>query len=107
MHHRIGYVAAVVPLLLSACVTVNMTAAGAAVRLTSNPDVVRTCAYVGQVVGSDSMNGGLAGQRAAEENAMREMRNQAAASGANVVHLTLVSTGFSGSSVKGESYKCP
>ena len=93
-------------LSLTACVTVNLSPEGSRVRLTSNPGVVRGCSYSGQVQGTDHMNGGLAGQGAAEENAMREIRNRAAEMGANTVHLVTNTTGFSGAAVRGEAYTC-
>lgn len=93
-------------LLLTACVTVSLSPEGSQVRLTSNPEVVRACSYIGQVQGTDHMNGGLAGQGAAEENAMREIRNRAAQMGSNTVHLVTSTTGFSGAAVRGEAYKC-
>lgn len=93
--------------LLSSCVTVAVSPEGSRVRLTSNADVVRGCKYIGQVKGSDRMNGGLAGQGAAEENAMRDVRNKAAELGANTVHLLTVSGRFSGADVRGEGYNCP
>jgi len=76
------------------------------VRLTSNAEVVRNCKYIGQVKGSDHMNGGLSGQGAAEENAMREIRNSAAEMRANTVHILNVTTGTSGSAVRCEAYHC-
>lgn len=95
-----------IALVLPACVTVSLSPEGSQVRLTSNPEVVRGCSYIGQVQGTDHMNGGLAGQGAAEENAMREIRNRAAQMGANTVHLVTSKTGFSGAAVRGEAYKC-
>lgn len=93
-------------LSLTACSTVNLSAEGSQVRLTSNSDVIRNCRYLGQVQGTDHMNGGLAGQGAAEENAMRKVRNRAAAMGADTIHLITHTTGFSGAAVRGEAYKC-
>ncbi|MDZ7661398.1 DUF4156 domain-containing protein [Thiohalophilus sp.] len=95
-----------VALLLTGCITVSLSPEGSKVRLTSNPDVVRNCSYVGQVKGTDHFNGGLAGQGAAEENAMREIRNRAADMGANTVHIVTKSTGTSGSAIRGEAYGC-
>ncbi|MDB5971583.1 MAG: hypothetical protein JWQ90_4033 [Hydrocarboniphaga sp.] len=97
---------AIVSLLLASCVTVTLSPEGSQVRLTSNPDVVKGCSYIGFVQGTDHMNGGLAGQGAAEEDAMREIRNNAAKMGANTVNLIVTTTGFSGSAVRGEAYKC-
>jgi uncharacterized protein YbjQ (UPF0145 family) len=93
-------------LLLTACVTTDLTPAGEKVRVTSNPDAVRGCTLVGEIVGRDRMNGGMAGQGAAEENAMRRMKNQAAEMGADTVLMVTAATGFSGSIQRGEGYRC-
>jgi hypothetical protein len=93
-------------LSFTGCVTTSLTPAGEAVRVTSNPEVVKQCKFVGEVFGRDRMNGGLAGQWAAEENANRRIRNRAAEMGGNVVLLVTDSTGFSGSTKRGEAYKC-
>ena len=92
--------------LLTGCVTVKLSPEGSKIRLTSNPNVVNGCSYIDQVQGTDHMNGGLAGQGAAEENAMREIRNLAAEMGADTVHLVTQTTGTSGAAVRGEAYKC-
>jgi hypothetical protein len=84
----------------------SLTPEGSAVRITSNPDVVKGCKFIGQVEGSDHMNGGLLGQGAAENNATVRLQNEAAAMGANTVFLSRSSTGFSGSSQLGEAYSC-
>lgn len=93
-------------LTVAACVTTNLTPAGSKVRLTSNPDVVKPCKFLGEVKGADRMNGGMMGQGAAEENANRRLRNNAAAMGADTVFVGTSTTGFSGSVQRGEAYIC-
>ena len=93
--------------LLSSCVYNSLTPEGAKVRVTSNPDVVRPCTLVGEVKGADHWNGGMAGQGAAEETAMRELKNRTAAMGANVVFITTSHANMSGAVQRGEAYKCP
>jgi len=93
-------------MLLSGCVTTTLTPAGGKVRVTGNPEAVRQCQFIGEVLGRDRMNGGMMGQSAAEENANRRVRNRAAEMGANVVLLVTDTTGFSGSVKRGEAYKC-
>lgn len=88
------------------CVTTRTTPAGQAVRITSNPEIVRGCAFLGEVVGKDRMNGGLLGQGAAEENATRRVKNTAAEMGADTVLISTSTTGFSGSTIRGEAYRC-
>ena len=93
-------------LTLCSCVTARLTAAGNAVRLTSNPDVVRTCQYLVNIEGSDYMNGGALGQQAANENATRRLLNKAAEIGADTVMISVAATGFSGAVMRGEAYRC-
>lgn len=101
-----GWVTLVALSLLSACVTTRLSPAGELVRITSNPDVVTDCEFLGSVTGSDGFNGGIAGQRAAEENAIRRLKNEAGELGADVVFLVSSETGMSGSMQRGEAYRC-
>jgi len=91
---------------LSGCVYRQLTPLGQAVRVTANPEAIQGCELKGAVTGGDGLNGGITGQRAAEENANRELRNRAAEMGANVVLLTTSTTGFSGATQRGEAYLC-
>ena len=105
---RIAGLAAGVALMTSACVTSRLTPEAEAIRLTDNPEVVKGCTFIANVEGSDQMNGGTLGQGAAEENAMRRMRNQAAEKKANTLYVTRPDgTKFSGSHQRGEAYTCP
>jgi hypothetical protein len=97
-------IAIVAVLSLSACA--SLTPKGTTVRLTTNPDLVKGCQYVGEVQGTDRMWGGLAGQGVAEDNAETRLRNKAAAMGADTVFLNISSTTTSGSKQKGEAYRC-
>ena len=92
--------------LLTACVTTDLSPEGAKVRITTNAEVVKGCTFVGEVLGRDRMNGGMMGQSAAEENANRRIRNRAAEMGANVVLLATSTTTMSGSTQRGEAYRC-
>lgn len=91
---------------VTGCVTTTLTPAGAKVRVTSNPDVVKPCKFIGEVRGADRMNGGMMGQGAAEENANRRLRNNAAAMGADTVFVGTSTTNTSGSIQRGEAYVC-
>lgn len=94
-------------LATSACVTTKLSPEAQAIRLTSNADVVKGCKFLGNVEGTDNMNGGMLGQNAAAENAMRRMKNKAAALHANTIFLTANDgTKFSGSTQRGEAYAC-
>ena len=92
---------------LTGCVTTSLSHDGANVRVTLNPDVVKGCKYIGEIVGRDRLNGGALGQSAAEQNADNRIKNHAAELGANVVLLSTNETGFSGSTKRGEGYSCP
>jgi uncharacterized protein YbjQ (UPF0145 family) len=92
--------------LLSACVTTHLTPEAEKVRVTTNPEAVRGCKLLGNIEASDKMNGGMVGQMAAEENANRRLRNDAAKLGANVVLMGSSTTGMSGSRARGEAYAC-
>jgi len=88
-------------------VTTTATGAAARVRITSNPEAVHGCKFLGQVNGSDHLNGGQFGQAAAEESATNEMKNQTNAMGGNIILLTRSTTNTGGSSQLGEAYACP
>ena len=90
----------------TSCVSTDVTPAGEKVRITSNPEVVKPCKFIGEVKGADRMNGGLLGQGLAEENANRRLRNNAAAMGADTVFIGTSTTNFSGSVQRGEAYVC-
>jgi uncharacterized protein YbjQ (UPF0145 family) len=105
MKTRFLFVAAV-SIALAGCVTTDLSPAGEKVRMTSNPEVVRPCKFVGEVTGADRMNGGTMGQGAAEENANRRLRNNAAAIGADTVFVGTSTTNTSGSVQRGEAYLC-
>jgi len=94
-------------LLLTACATQHLTASGAAVRITINPEVVKGCKFVGDVHGSDHWNGGLVGQGVAEDDARTEAQNKAAEMGGNVVLIQKSDTNRSGAEFRGEAYLCP
>lgn len=91
----------------SGCVTTRLTPEAELVRVTANAEAVKGCTLLGNLEASDKLNGGMAGQMAAEENANRRLRNDAAKLGANTVLLSSSTTGMSGSRARGEAYKCP
>jgi uncharacterized protein YbjQ (UPF0145 family) len=90
--------------LLTACTTLSPAAEH--VRVTANPEAVHGCALLGEVKGADRMWGGAFGQGVAESNAWNELKNRAAAMGADTVLMVTSSTGFSGSRQIGEAYRC-
>lgn len=98
-------VAAIAVAFITASCT-STTPKGAQVRVTSNPDVVQACEYLGEVKGADHMWGGSLGQGKAESNAYKRLKNNAAEMGANVVLMVTDETGSSGSTKRGEAYRC-
>jgi uncharacterized protein YbjQ (UPF0145 family) len=99
-------VVAISLLVLTSCVTTTLTPEGAKVRVTSNQEAVHGCVLIGEVKGADHMNGGTMGQGAAQETAMRELKNRAAAMGADTVLMITSTTNTSGSVQLGEGYRC-
>lgn len=93
-------------LLLAACVTTKVTPEGEAVRVTTNPEAVKGCRFVGDVSASDRMNGGALGQDAAEENTHRRIKNATAAAGGNVAFLQNSDVSVYGASKRAEAYRC-
>ena len=92
--------------IIAGCVYATLTPQGEGVRITANPEAVRGCELVGPVEGGDGWNGGIVGQRAAEQNAVIHLRNNAAELGADVVLMVTDLTGPSGSTQRGEGYDC-
>jgi hypothetical protein len=87
-------------LLASACsgpVWVKPTPAGAKVRVTNIPDVVRGCDFRGNVTGT-----GFYGP----DEAIAIMQNKTAELGGNVVFVSFQGTGKS-QNARGEAYSCP
>lgn len=93
---------AVGPVLLVVTVAscVSTTPAGERVRVTSNPDVVRGCKFLGNVKATSGW-GGSAGTGLAGSNTEKTLQNKTAQLGGNVVFI--VSSGIHAS---GEAYRC-
>jgi len=77
------------------------------VLLTSNPDTVRGCTFVGDVQGADRWSAGLGAGDAARKEAVQEVKQRAAGMKANAVLLIASTTESSGSRVRAEAYRCP
>jgi hypothetical protein len=85
-------------LICAACV--STTPAGERVRVTSNPDVVKGCKFLGNVRATSGW-GGPAGTGLASSNTEKTLQNKTAALGGNVLYE--VQAGIHAS---GEAYKC-
>jgi hypothetical protein len=97
--------ALVLSLFLGACVSTKLAPGADAVRVTANTEAVKGCRFVKEVKGADHWNGGVLSGKA-EENANRQLKNEAVSAGANVVLVTSSSTGHNGSDQRGEAYAC-
>lgn len=97
-------IALLLALISLACATAQGNAAK--VRLTSNPDAVRECNFLGNVQGSDHLWGGTAGQGIAENNATVYMKNKTNAMGGDTILLARSTTNTSGSTQLGEASDC-
>lgn len=89
---------AVIGITIGACV--STTPAGEKVRVTSNPDVVKNCKFLGNVKATSGW-GGSAGTGLAGSNTEKTLQNKTAALGGNVVFVVA-----SGIHASGESYAC-
>jgi hypothetical protein len=86
----------------------SLTPEGSRVRVTTNPDVVRGCEFLGNAVGSSGW-GGPAGGNIGEDQVQIKMQNEAAKMGGNVLFLISNKAGGYGGSSRGvaEVYRCP
>lgn len=84
---------------LGSCV--SLSEKGNQVRVTSNPDAVKGCEFLGNVKATSGW-GGSAGTGLAGSNTEKTLQNKAAEMGGNV--LFVVSSGIHAS---GEAYRCP
>lgn len=79
---------------------VSTTPGGERVRVTSNPDVVKGCKFLGNVKATSGW-GGSAGTGLASSNTEKTLQNKTAALGGNVVYVVA-----SGIHASGEAYAC-
>lgn len=91
---------------LTACSVTELKPNADAVRVTTNPEVIKGCKYIAEIAASDRFYGGVLGQDLAEENMYRKIKNSAVKLGANVVYLNRAHTGLDGASGRGEAYFC-
>lgn len=84
--------------IVSSCVSVSQQ--GQQVRVTSNPDVVKGCEFVGNVTATSGW-GGAAGTGLAGSNSEKTLRNETAQLRGNV--LFAIASGIHAS---GEAYRC-
>lgn len=92
-----------IALLLAGCATQPVNQATNVV-LTKDTNVVARCQNLGQIHTSSFMGGIMHSQ--GYENALVDLKNRAAARGATHVLLMDVSSGYTGSNVLGDAYRC-
>jgi len=94
----------IVVITLSGCAT-SLSTKGASIRITSQPEDVKGCEYLGQLTSSSSW-GGFAATGLGFESAMNELKNKAAQMGANTLLTQLISNTMGGTRMIGDAYKC-
>ena len=95
-------------LLAPSCATVQQAPAVPEVSITTKPEDVRGCTFVGDLKGAYQWSAGLeqGSGTAAERDAIREVKQRATAMGADTVLLVASMTGSSGSALRGDAYRC-
>lgn len=94
---------AAVSLALTGCTTT--TPAGQSVIISGDRSLVASCKFIEQANGSHHLMGGmLAG--AARQDAVNQLRARAVATGATHIITQSESTGWAGSEVTGDLYRC-
>jgi Domain of unknown function (DUF4156) len=86
--------------------TTRLTPRGEAVRLTLNKDEVKACRLIGNIEESTTRYFVYPGKGAAAESVQRQLRNDAAKMGANVVVVSSSTTGSTSVRTRGEAYAC-
>lgn len=89
---------------LTGCQTATTASNG--VIVTGNPENVRGCKFLGQEIGRQYLIGGVMLMGAAQEDANRRLRNQAAEKGATHLLTTNAQMGMGGASATGDLYRC-
>jgi len=95
-------------LLASSCATVKQAPTVPQVSVTTRPEAVRGCTFVGDLKGADQWGAGLSqgAGTAAESDAIRDVKQRAAAMGADTVLLVALTAGSPGSALRGDAYRC-
>jgi hypothetical protein len=84
---------------------VSLSGQGEEVFVTSDPESIEGCKFIGQVASSSSW-GVIGATDAAYDNAMNELRNKAGQKGASVVLTTTISNTMGGVRMVGMAYEC-
>jgi hypothetical protein len=94
--------------LLGGCAVVQPDPAAAHVRLTANPDIAENCEYLGEVIGTEGhwYTYLFISNEALMQAALDDLRNKAAAKGANMVHIDDPHDFSSSVTLLGLAYHC-
>ena len=93
--------------LLAGCrTTTRLTPRAELVRVTLNHDEVKSCRLVGNLEESTPRYFVYPGKGTAAENVQRQLRNEAAKMGANVVVVSSSTTGSTRARTRAQAYAC-
>ena len=92
--------------LLGGCARTRLAPEARRVRVTLNRDEVRGCRLIGSVEASKRRYLWLPSQAAAQESVSRQLRNDAARMGANVVVIASSTSGMTRSHSRGDAFAC-
>ena len=75
--------------LLGGCTVAQLDPAAADVKLTANPAIAENCKYIGEVIGTEGhwYDFIYMSNETLMQAALNDLRNKAAAKGANLVHI--------------------
>ena len=95
-------------ILLAGCSVAQLEPAAAHVRLTANPVVSQNCEYLGEVIGTEGhwYTFLFIANETLMQAALDDLRNKAAAKGANLVHLDDPHQFGTSVTLLGLAYKC-
>ncbi len=82
------------------------TSGAANMMVVSSPGAVQGCKFITSVRGDQNLYGGILLAGAAHQDALRQMKNKAAAAGGNRLYYTSGNTGLGGSNLVGDVYRC-
>lgn len=91
-------------ILVSSCAS-TLSNKGSFVRVTSQSDEIKNCIHLGQVSSASSW-GGFAATGVGFESAMNDLKNKAAAMGADSILTQVISNTMGGTRMIGDAYKC-
>lgn len=92
--------------LVAGCARTRLAPQASRVRVTLNQDDVKGCRLIGSVEASRKRYLWFPGKGTSQESVSRQLRNDAAKVGANVVVLTSSTTGMTRSESRGQAYAC-